>query len=469
VQPSDPLGGLAGRPLGVAEQFRNDLAELPGVLPYIERRHVETEGPDAAEQACHAEETGVPAEVLPQAARDRLDVPGEGRRSFVPVVVVGEGRLEACDHELDEDPVAHVGMARRNGLRDVGEPARVGPGPPCQLFAPLHPGARLRELAGEPSEIVDVRRECDLAMTNQGATQGVRVHVRIPVHVAAHPRAGTQERGAGVARGDTDLRERRLEVFVKRRGHAIEHAGHVVEDVLAFVGHRRADRRVLLRLPRRGDRLPDHRPGGSLVVGGARRVEAVDQLACDPLLLVEDDAPRRLRRVSREDHLDAGCLEQRRDPLPGDSGRIETTHGVGQRSLLGRVRILHALPSTADPVYALGQVDDLEVGGERADDLLGPRRVESREDAREISVRRFDVGGPLAPANRDVAGLLDALEEIRAALLSNHRADEVAQLADVVAERLVLRWEGDPAEVGLSGHPTRAETPRRASSCSRIS
>ena len=110
--------------------------------------------------------------------------------------------------------------------------------------------------------------------------------------------------------------------------------------------------------------------------------------------------------------------------------------------------------SPANAVDSLGEVDDLEVRRERADQGFGFARRQSFYECLQLVIRSGDRGEP---------GALDALEERVAALLAQHVADERAQRAHIVTERDILRRElGQEPSAGVNRRA--APTPQAASS-----
>ena len=112
---------------------------------------------------------------------------------------------------------------------------------------------------------------------------------------------------------------------------------------------------------------------------GAWTAEA-SQLRPDPVLPVEDAAPDRLGRVGREhrDHVQA--LQQLPDRPVGQAGlpaageeRLEDVGGATVR------------PVPVQPLQ-LGQVDQLEVGGEGANQATGGGQVDALEDCCQLRV-----------------------------------------------------------------------------------
>src|SRR6476646_10293574 len=109
--------------------------------------------------------------------------------------------------------------------------------------------------------------------------------------------------------------------------------------------------------------------------------------------------------MRREDELHRQAGGRRSQLLIADTGRPESGERIGER-LLGRVPFVFVLPSAPEPVVLLGDVRELEVEGEGAQDerLLG--ELEARDERREVAPGVL-VTGP--SAQREAA---DALDEI---------------------------------------------------------
>ena len=98
-----------------------------------------------------------------------------------------------------------------------------------------------------------------------------------------------------------------------------------------------------------------------------------------------------------------------------------------------------ALAQTPDPVDLLGQIDDLKQGCERAHEFSGIRRRQRMQSLAQIVGR---IGLTATMADRGPAYGLDVLEELTAELFVDDLADEVAQLAHVLAQGRVLGCGG---------------------------
>ncbi len=95
----------------------------------------------------------------------------------------------------------------------------------------------------------------------------------------------------------------------------------------------------------------------------------------------------------------------------------------------------------ADAMHALGNVDDAEVGRERARQAVGHSRLEPRQLIDEL--RRPGVRG--AQLDRARAQPFDRVEEFAPVLLCKHFADDAPEPVDVVAQRTIVGQEFDIA------------------------
>jgi hypothetical protein len=100
----------------------------------------------------------------------------------------------------------------------------------------------------------------------------------------------------------------------------------------------------------------------------------------------------------------------------------------------------------APAVDLLGDVDEVEVGREGADEAGRVDGVEQREHA----------GGRVLVAAHERAHVLDELEQLLALLADERLAEQRAERADVAAQALVgPRRDGRDGGGGLGGHSSR--------------
>ena len=160
--------------------------------------------------------------------------------------------------------------------------------------------------------------------------------------------------------------------------------------------------------------------------GRQLRVVQLAQERRDPLVRLEDRAPRRLGRVGGEDELDAHPLGLPRELLLAHAGGVQTRERGLER--LARDAALVLVGAAApEPVVLLGDVRELEEDAERPQhDGLALERERPRSSRRAARAR------PLAarPA-RERADPLDEVEHLLPLLLDEHAPEEVAEQADV--------------------------------------
>jgi hypothetical protein len=124
--------------------------------------------------------------------------------------------------------------------------------------------------------------------------------------------------------------------------------------------------------------------------------------------------------------------------MPASRRRSSVVQAVGLRRCTGDLVIAPA----PDALHALGDVDHLEIGGERARDGFRGGRVQAVELARQCVER----GGLAAPRDGCRARRLDAGVEGFAILLDEQFADEAAEPAHVLAQGGIGGFE-----VGITG------------------
>src|ERR1700685_835105 len=99
---------------------------------------------------------------------------------------------------------------------------------------------RLAPCAGGGAErraLCKVAIDDHLLLPRERLAHALRIHVRIAVHVAAHPRAEANDRGQleRFGRNAVEFLERLADLIVERRHHAVEDLDEVEEHVLALI------------------------------------------------------------------------------------------------------------------------------------------------------------------------------------------------------------------------------------------
>ncbi len=196
-----------------------------------------------------------------------------------------------------------------------------------------------------------------------------------------------------------------------------EPVADLVDDARPLVPH-------LVGLPEQRDLLAE--PGRDRIVLRRRLVELREQPR-DPDVRDEDRPARRLGGMSRQHELDVDVAQARPPFVFRDVPKPRER--VGER-LARRDALLGVLAASPQPVMLLGDVRELEVERERAQDELlaldGQRRDRLMHLARRVAF-------PRPP--REQANLLDRLEELGALLLDEHLAEDRPEQTDVSPQR----------------------------------
>ncbi len=241
-----------------------------------------------------------------------------------------------------------------------------------------------------------------------------------------------------------------------------DHEQRLVEDRerrADLVQRRRRHGPQVARVPQQRDLLAQAPAQVRVLVGrGQRVVERVEQPADPPQGDEQRPTPglrrvggeHRVHRDAAQERLDAGPVVVHRQPLDRLAQRF-----VDRPSL----RPARPRPQHADPLALLGEVDELEVEGERAGDRRRAGHVE-RRDLRPEPLP-LDVGLEdhvrVAAAERDRAApdAFHEREQVRSSLLGDDLAQERSEEPDLVRQRVAgmaqpgaLRLRGDGREPG---------------------
>ena len=415
-----------------------------GALAHVERRQVEAEGVDPAQQPLDVEEPGVHALVGPEARGHQRHIVAELPRVLVAVGAPLVGAAQALADLRKEHAVGHAVVPRRSdGARPRQQP-HVLLDAGGELRGGRYPAGALRQPLREALAFVDIAAEDHLLLPCQRLADALGVHVGIAVHVAARPGAEAQDRRhvhrAGLRA--VDFLERQRNLLVEGRDHPIEDLHQVEQDLLALVGDREPLARQLLGLPGDGELHADAAPDGAHLVRRQRRVEPFQQPVGDPLLLAQQRPAAGLGRVRGEHRLD----RQRAHELERLGGREPTGLQLRDRSLdAPRLRLRAAvqiLAAAADPVHPLREVHGHEPGGEGAQQLARERRRPIAHAGGELAPR-LALAGPGADGRGAIE--LDQLEQLLTALLEQDLAHQRAERVHILAQRLVL---GRKVDVG---------------------
>ncbi len=191
----------------------------------------------------------------------------------------------------------------------------------------------------------------------------------------------------------------------------------------------------LVGLPENRDLLRQCQlPVGPLCGRETGVVEPIQQLR-DPAVLREDRPRKRLRGMRGEDQLDRHAARRGLHLVGRDALPLEQRQCLGER--LTRIAALELeLAAAPNPVMLLGDVREVEVDGERAQDDGLRLDVERRDRLRE---RSRSAGVAAATEPREQAHALFEAIELLAFLLGEHATEDLAEQADVRAERRVGR------------------------------
>ena len=184
-------------------------------------------------------------------------------------------------------------------------------------------------------------------------------------------------------------------------------------------------------------RLPEHRDLGRERVGDVVALVEPGELRGDAHVRGEHSAARGFRRVSGE-----------HEPQRHVRRRAVADLGERRRQRLARDALLTAvLAETADAVVLLGDVGELEVERERPQDARLPRQRQRLDRVAELVAPLS-----LPRGARQRADVLDVGEQALVLLLDEDATQQVAEQADVAAERLhSLRRRSSAPPSGRAG------------------
>ena len=163
--------------------------------------------------------------------------------------------------------------------------------------------------------------------------------------------------------------------------------------------------------------------------GRQRRIDPLDHQVGDALLVAQDRPARRLGRVRREYRVDGGLGQQPQDAVRIHAGRLEPEQAVTDAPGLRPIAAALVGPTAPDPVDLLGQVDDLEPGRKRADQVARVLGCPVAGPDHEFHGRlRFAV----AAADRGDPVRLHLLQQLLAPLVLQDLTHQSTQRMDVV-------------------------------------
>ena len=417
-----------------------------GVLADVHGGELQAEGGDGAQGALQAAVGDQAAAVLPQRGLDEGEVVEEFRGA--EVVAAGDVRSVAGETVAGVDEL----LADAGGLEAVGlfgVQALVAGADLREEFQvvleggeELVGGAAVADGVGEgAAQVIDVFEgvgDAVLVLEDQHVPGDLRGDVGVTVAVAADPGAEGQRAGAGGQLGAGAL-QLGGEVFEDIADGAAAELVEVVDGVAGLVGGLRAGNAQLVGLPDEVDALGEAQVGAA-ALGGVRVVQELGDLA----ELGEDGAAGGLGGVCGED----GTYAEVGGGLPQVLGVrvLEHVRGAGEDAAFFGA----AGAQLAAAVDLLGDVREVEIGGEGADELGGGGEVGVAEEP----------GGGFAVGAGQSADPLDEVQEILSLLAHKGLAEEVAEAADVGAQgdvvaRVAVRGVGGRDLGGIVGSAHR--------------
>ena len=296
-------------------------------------------------------------------------------------------------------------------------------------------------------------------------------HARVAVAVAADPAAPAQERpdprrpcagpggsaapSSAAARGRIhgpvdDPREPRRE----REQRRVEER-HRRPDL---VEHGRRDRSQVRGPPQEGDLLAQAAADLGVLGGREARVVHAREQVATATQRDQDRPAARLGRVGGEDRRDRQGRELGVEVLVRPPERPQPPDRLGHRVVQDAVVGGSLAPSQgSDATARLGQVDQLEVERERADDGFRGAEIQSGEVLVEAAtLGRIAFG---AQPDRSLADPFHEIEQVRTGLLGDDLAEERAQQTDLGRERVA--GAGRPDATGFRPDRDRHAARRR--------
>lgn len=409
-----------------------------GVFAYVHGGELEAEGGEGADGAVHAAVGEECAAVFAQGGLDEGEVGEElGGAEVVAAFLVGGalGEAFAGVEELLADAggleaVRLLGVQPLVAGADLGEAFQVG----LEGGEEFLGGSGVADGVGEESaqEVDEFEGVGDavLVLEDQHVAGDLGGDVGVAVAVAADP--GAEGEGAGACgQLDADALELGGEVFQYVSDGAGVQLVEVVDGVAGFVGGLGADHAELVGLPDEVDVLGEAQVVAAAVAGAG---DGLLQQCGDAAQLVEDAAAGGLGGVCGEDGSDVEVLDRLAQVF--GVGVLEHVGGAGEEPAFGGSVGAQFLAA----VHLLGDVGEVEVGGEGAHELGGGLQVGVAEQG----------GGGFAVGAGEGADALDEVEEVLAFLAYEGLPEEVAEAADVRAQ-LGVRGLGRGDGGGLLG------------------
>jgi hypothetical protein len=226
------------------------------------------------------------------------------------------------------------------------------------------------------------------------------------------------------------LGQRRLDLLIEQRHHAVQNVDQIKQNVLALVDHRQAFTGMLFGLPDAGNLEPYSRPQGMQFGGRRGGIVPVQQVMRDVLLLAQDGASGRFGRMPGEHRLDAHGSNQFQRLLEGHPAALQARDAISDAAGLRCARIVEVLAPPPHSMDLLRRVHRQEPNRERTRQVGRHRRRSTLRAPLQLVPLR---GVALAPVNCRDPIPLHELEEFLAALVAKRLAYQGAQDVHVLA------------------------------------
>ena len=150
-----------------------------------------------------------------------------------------------------------------------------------------------------------------------------------------------------------------------------------------------------------------------------------------------------------KDRLDTQSVQQRLQRVQVEARRLEFDQRLLETAWLVLSVFLEVFAAATNAMHFLGSVHHLEVGRKRANDFHRQRQVQVADQFGQFLSRPLVI---FTAAYRTEAGILDEFEKVRPTLVPQEIANQRAENTHIVAERLVLRFEGDVLSAKFLAH-----------------
>ena len=411
-----------------------------GILAEVDRRQMEAEDLDAAQQTAQPAAGQAGAAVQFQRIGQHLEVGAQGIRRGI-----GFGAADLVTQRLDL--VEGAGGRGETGV-DAGQGAAVGLvgalrrvvgrvfGQGQQFRRDLDQQVGERQFAAQFVDFGEIVVERGGRLQAQRFAQDLGGDEGVAVAVAADPAADAKEgrQRPGFFRVALVQLLRDLDVEARQLGE--EGFLEVGDAVLDLVEHLEAHRAQHPRLPQGQDGVGQRQVVVGRFIRRHPQAFALVEQAGNVAVIADQALALDFGRVGGEHRGDQGVGEEIGDGIRRDGCGSQRIEGKNQAAFARRRagQVVSAAP--ADVVLVLGDVGQLQEVAEGADDGLGGVARQRVEQAGQ-----FIAGGRIAVAGEAYGGLSDALDNLKdclAFLFADRIAEDAAEQADVVAEGFVL-------------------------------